>query len=278
MAMTGAGIGVVLLAITWYLFHYVPLLRRADVSILSGFAQLDRPRLDRVTNVIAGLCDPQRYLFLALIPLVVALLRRRWRLAVMIAAVLLCANETTQLLKPLLAGPRDPVWWSPITRASWPSGHATASMTLALMIVVSVPARRRPIAAAAAAAFALAVCYSFLELGWHYPSDVLGGFLVAATWTLLGIAGLGLYEARRSRPPGAAVRATASVTIAEALAPMVALVVLGAVAVALVVVLRPHEVVSYARDHGAFVLGASAIAVLGLTLASGLTLMLRRPS
>lgn len=315
MALFGAGMGVVLLAATWYLFHYVPIFRRADVSILSGFVQLDRPRLDRLTNFVAGLCDPQRYVFLAVIPVAVALFRRRVRLAVMIAVVLLCANETTQLLKPLLAAPRDPVWWSPITTASWPSGHATASMTLALMIVISAPARRRPVVAAGAAAFALAVCYSFLELGWHYPSDVFGGYLVAATWTMLGIAGVTLYEARRSRAAAAGVvtvglagaqaaaggaggsragapavggsrspasagprAAGASVTVAQALAPMAALLVLAGVAVALVVLLRPHEVLSYARDHGAFVIGASAIAVLGLMLASGLTLMLRRPS
>ena len=46
------------------------------------------------------------------------------------------------------------------------------------------------------AAFAVAVSYSFLELGWHYPSDVLGGFLIATVWTLLGIAALSLYEQR----------------------------------------------------------------------------------
>ena len=41
----------------------------------------------------------------------------------MIAVVLLCANETTQLLKPLLAGPRDEIHWVPIGTASWPSGQ-----------------------------------------------------------------------------------------------------------------------------------------------------------
>ena len=94
---------------------------------------------------------------------------------------------TTQLLKPLLAAPRPitllefPV----VAAASWPSGHATAVMSLALCSVLAAQARLRPFVAALGAAFAVAVCYSFLELGWHYPSDVLGGFLVAAAWTLL---------------------------------------------------------------------------------------------
>ncbi|HWD75158.1 MAG TPA: phosphatase PAP2 family protein [Solirubrobacteraceae bacterium] len=287
MALAGAAIGVVLVAVTWYLSHYVAFLRRVDVSILLGFAQLNRPRLDRLTNFIASLCDPQWYVFLAVIPLAIALARRRLRVAAMIAVVLLGANETTQLLKPLLIAPRDPVWWSPISQASWPSGHATASMTLALCTVIAAPPRWRPAAAATMVAFALAVCYSFLELGWHYPSDVFGGFLVAATWTLLGIAALSIYEARRAIPaPGEAPRAIpapvrgaprpAAVTVAQALTPMGALLGVVGVCVALILLARPAPVIAYARGHEAFVLGVAAIGALGLLLAAGLTLMLRR--
>ena len=112
--------------------------------------------------------------------------------------ILLCANETTELLKPLLAGPRDPVGGRRLSDASWPSGHATAAMSLCLCWVIAAPARLRPAVAAVMAAFAVAVSYSFLELGWHYPSDVLGGFLIAAVWTLLGIAALSLYEQRQT--------------------------------------------------------------------------------
>jgi len=215
---------------------------------------------------------------LALIPVGLAIARRRFRVAAMVAVVLLCANETTQLLKPLLVAPPHPVWWSPIGDGSWPSGHATASMTLALCTVVAAPPRRRPAVAAAMVAFALGVCYSFLELGWHYPSDVFGGFLVAATWTLLGIAGLSIYEARAAAAPGPdrSPPVGATVSVGAALAPMGAL--LGAVAVCIVLVLlaRPQPVLDYARAHEWFVLGAAAIGVLGLVIGSGLTLMLRR--
>ena len=75
LALIGAAGCVILLALTWYLAHYVGVFKRADVSILSGFLQLDRPGLDRWTNRIASLCDPQRYVFLAVIPIVMALVR-----------------------------------------------------------------------------------------------------------------------------------------------------------------------------------------------------------
>ncbi len=277
MALTGAAAGVVLLAVTWYLAHYVGFFKQADVSILRGFAELSRPRLDRLTNFIAGLCDPQRYVFLALIPIVTALARGRPRVAIMLGLVLLVANETTQLLKPALAAPRNYVYWDPIGAASWPSGHATAAMSLALCMVIAAPARRRPAVAAAMAAFAIAVSYSFLELGWHYPSDVFGGFLVAATWTLVGVACLSTYEARRAGgAPDPARQPRRSISIGQALTPPAAVLAVAMLLFALIAIARPHPVIAYARAHEAFVIGAGSIGVLGLMLASGLTLMLRR--
>ncbi|HTU96305.1 MAG TPA: phosphatase PAP2 family protein [Solirubrobacteraceae bacterium] len=277
MALIGAGTGVVLLAAVWYAAHYIALGRSVDASVLSGFHDLTRPGLDRLTNFTADLCDPHRYVFLAAIPVIVALVRGRPRVAAMLVFVLLCANETTQLLKPLLTGPRDqaPGVW--IDTASWPSGHATAAMSLALCSVIAAPARRRPVVAGVMAAFAIAVSYSFLELGWHYPSDVLGGFLVAGTWTLLGIAGLSIVEARHAgsaAEPAPAARP--SFSVGEALAPVGVLAALACVLAGLILLARPHEVLSYVRDHQAFVIGAGGIGALGTLLASGLTLMLRR--
>jgi hypothetical protein len=148
-------------------------------------------------------------------------------------------------------------------------------MSLALCMVIAVPPRWRPRVAAAMAAFSVAVCYSFLELEWHYPSDVLGGFLVAATWTLLAAAALDLVDARWPRRWGRPTTGRAALSLGEAFAPVVVLVA-GAGALAILLALaRPHAVVSYARDHEAFVIGAAAIGALGLVLATGAMLALR---
>ncbi len=276
LALLGAGAGIALLAATWVAAFNIGVFERADQSIFRGFSDLDRrPHVGSVANWIAGLCNPQPYLYLAAVPVLVALVRRRGRLAVVIGAILLGANVTTQLLKPLLAHPRAASLLggaSPINAASWPSGHATAAMALALCCVLAAPARLRPFVAALGAAFAIAVSYSFLALAWHYPSDVFGGFLVAGTWTLLGVAAC--YIAA-SRPSGIA-EPRAALSVQEVLAPP-ALVLIGSlVLAALVVVDRPHQVVDYARLHQTFVIGAAAIAASALALATGLTLALRR--
>ncbi len=280
LALIAAGIGVVVLAVTWWAKVHVPLVRHVDSSILRGFADLDRPTVNRLTSLIAGLCNPKPYVILAAAPMLIALLRRRPRVAAAIGVILLGANETAQLLKPLLAEPHlaRAAFVPRVDAASWPSGHATAAMSLALCSVIAVPARWRPRVGAAMAAFAVAVCYSFLELHWHYPSDVFGGFLVAAVWTLGVGAAIDLLDVRWPRhvsAPSAASRA-APISLSEALTPMVVLMT-GALALgALLLVARPQAVVSYARAHEVFIVGAAGIGALALLLATGATLALRR--
>ena len=87
LALTGACIGVLLLVAVWYAAHHIGFVRHADATMLNGFVGLDRPRLnDGVTNSIASLCDPSPYVFLAALPVLVAFLRGRPRVAVTLAA------------------------------------------------------------------------------------------------------------------------------------------------------------------------------------------------
>lgn len=268
---------------TWFAAFHVGLFERADQSVFRGFADLrQHPHASALASFVARLCDPEPFVYFAAIPVVVALLRGQPRLAIAIAAILLGACVSTELLKPLLAHPRAAGLLggrTPVGAASWPSGHATAAMSLALTCVLAAPARLRPVVATLGATFAVAVSYSFLTLGWHYPSDVFGGFLVAATWTLAVVAALLSAEERRARPatsPPSTTSSGAGVSLRGALAPPSA-AVLGAVALTCALALaHPPEVVAYARVHEAFVVGASAIGATALVLATGLMLALRR--
>jgi membrane-associated phospholipid phosphatase len=278
IALGGAAAGVVLLVLTWFAAFHIGFVERLDHSILVGFAGLHRGRVDGLAHFIAELCNPEPYVFLAAVPVLVALIRGRPRVAVMVGAVLLGANLTSQLLKPWLAAPRGlGLPGSVLDAGSWPSGHATAVMTLVLCAVIVAPARWRPVVGALMSAFAIAVCYSFLTLAWHLPSDVLGGFEVAAVWVFLGVAVLQWRQARNpARRSLAGDGRRPAVSVAEALAPMALLVLIALLAAAVVALARPTLVVDYASAHKAFIVGAAAIAGLGLALTAAATLALRQ--
>lgn len=264
-----------LLILTWVLAVRFPVGQRVDQAIFKGFLDLGNPRTYSVAAFIAKLCDPIPWVFFAGVPVAVALSRRRPRVALTVATILIGANATTQLLKPLLAAPRAHGLLgsaSHVLAGSWPSGHATAAMSLALGSVLAAPARWRGLVAAIGAAFSVTVSYSFLTLGWHYPSDVLGGFLIAAAWGLAGAGVLLVLEAHRSRSGTTPGRES----VARALIPSAVALAAGLGLAGLVVLARPHEVLVYARAHQSFVVGAAAIAGLSLLLATAVSFAVRR--
>ena len=271
-ALAAAAVAALCLFLTWLAAFHIGFAQRADQSILLGFFDVAHHRgVKSLADFVANLCSPSPYLFFAWIPMLVAVLRGRPGVAIAIGVILLGANVTTHELKPLLSAPRPFNGVDEIGQASWPSGHATAAMSFVLCCVLAAPSRMRPFVVAIGAVFAAAVCYSFLALGWHYPSDVLGGFLVATTWTLLAISGL-----RAVQRHGVPARPPSRSRLAHDLGPPAAAVA-GAAGLGLLLALaRPHMVLAFVRAHEWFVLGASAIGLIAVALATGLMLAVRR--
>jgi membrane-associated phospholipid phosphatase len=245
----------------------------ADRRALGGFTALNRPRIYDFINGIAHLGDPKPFTIFGLVLVAVALVRHRPRVAAAATTILVGANVTTQVLKPALAHARAiGGTGAHVSAASWPSGHATASMSLALCAVLVAPARLRPAVATAGAAFSVAVTFSLLALGWHFPSDVIGGYLIVATWTALAIGAVWAAEARWPRP----ARPAAPVAVRDALRPALVTAAAALALGAVIALSRPGAVAGYAQEHTTFVVGAGVIAALGLGLAMALALTLRR--
>jgi membrane-associated phospholipid phosphatase len=191
MAALGvAGLLLVALALTWVVAELVPAAQMKDTALLNHFMLLDRPSVDGAANGLLRLLDPLPFILWGSILVAVALVRGRPRVAVAVALVMSLAPLTAETLKPILAHPHLQLGLTHISAASWPSGHSTAAMALVLCAVLVAPARLRPPLLAVGAVFVAAVGCSLLILAWHMPSDVLGGYLVAALWMALAVAGL----------------------------------------------------------------------------------------
>jgi membrane-associated phospholipid phosphatase len=277
-ALRAALVCIVGLVLTGVAALILPIAQVHDSATLHGFAEFRGTRVDIVANAIAHTVDPLPYAVVGLILALVALLRGRPRVALAVPLAMIFAATTTELLKPLVGHPRFSEWLGAggdTLVSSWPSGHATAAMMIGLCAVVVSPPRLRPLVGLLGAALAVAVSYSILVLGWHFPSDVLGGFLVAGSWTALTLAALWWAEARW--PQRSARRAVGRVAAGagDLFAPA-ALIALALGAAIGIVALRGHIVAAYTVSHVSFVAGAATIAALAAGLATGITIALRR--
>ncbi len=134
----------------------------------------------------------------------VAVVRRRPLLALLAAASVVGSVLVTEVLKLFLLE-RPPLVASFIFDNSYPSGHATVGMSVAVAAMLVVPRRLLVPTALGAGLFGSAFGVAVVAAGWHRPSDAVGAFLVviavAAACAALGHAfpDRAETEARRRR-------------------------------------------------------------------------------
>jgi len=121
-----------------------------------------------------------------------ALLVRRFRLAIILAAILIGAALFTEVVKEVVARPRPPgEALAPWLGYSFPSGHTlNSTVTYGLLAVVAwrsrLPLLARRGLVAVGVTLPLLVGLSRIALGVHYPSDVLAGWLGGIAFVALG--------------------------------------------------------------------------------------------
>jgi membrane-associated phospholipid phosphatase len=202
-ALRIAGLCVLAMALVWIVAELVPAAHVRDAVLLRNFTHLEGPQVDSVANFLLKLLEPLLLTIWGAALVLFAIARDRPRVALAVAVVLGFAPLTADRLKPLLAHSHARAGGIHLGPASWPSGHSTAALALALCAVLVAPPRLRPLVAVLGAAFVVAVGCALLILAWHMPSDVLGGYLLAALWMALAVAGL---RAAERRWPTAGVR------------------------------------------------------------------------
>ncbi|MFK4226401.1 phosphatase PAP2 family protein [Streptomyces sp. NPDC019890] len=154
------------------------------------------PALTRVNRVLTDwVWDPWTMRALTAAAVIWLLRKREWLLAGWVAATSAVGSFLQQGLKSAV-GRQRPHWLDPVDSAhyaAFPSGHAvTATVTCGLLLWLL---RRYGaekwlwrLSVAAAAVSVAGVGFTRLYLGVHWPSDVLGGWLIGACWVALSIA------------------------------------------------------------------------------------------
>lgn len=173
-----------------------------DRSAMGELHELSRPTLDSVVLWITKLGSAPLIVGLAVALAGWFAVRRRWSPALFVLVSVGGAGVATALIKRLVERTRPDVfpWLTPESGYSFPSGHSTGAMALALAVTVLVWHRRGGrLVAALAVGTAVLVGISRIYVGVHYPTDVLAGWTVAAV-----VVGLSFSAWRRwGRPPAA---------------------------------------------------------------------------
>jgi membrane-associated phospholipid phosphatase len=196
-------LGVVLLIgsylLLWLLVerHWSPLRRldRSTVGRLNGAISGHPGEIDAMKAVSLAF-GPTVFRVAAVVVGVVLFRQRRHRQAVFIL-VAIGGGGLLDAAAKAWADRARPVVPHPIASAagsSFPSGHALGALVgVGALLVVVLPVQRkrdRHFVVAAGLVVVVAVGCSRLALGVHYPSDVVGGWLLGGAWLLVTLAAI----------------------------------------------------------------------------------------
>lgn len=112
----------------------------------------------------------------------IALMRRRWLLAVQVVILVGGANLTTQVLKYVVWDRPNLTETAGAAQNSLPSGHTTVAASAAAALLLVVPSAARPGVAVLGAGYSALTGVSTMIGGWHRPSDVVASMTVVLAW------------------------------------------------------------------------------------------------
>ncbi|HEY5515363.1 MAG TPA: phosphatase PAP2 family protein [Pengzhenrongella sp.] len=178
-----AAVGVWL---TWRVFVATSAGQRVDQAVFEG-ARFGSNRLWQVAGPVLDVISVPSVAVVLVAAVLIAVVRRRWGLALQVALLVGGANLTTQLLKNFVLE-RPDLGATSVFSNTLPSGHTTAAASVSAALVFVLPPRARPWAAVFGAVFTAATGVSTLVGRWHRPSDVVAAVLVVLAWSGLACA------------------------------------------------------------------------------------------
>lgn len=169
----------------------------------------DQPLVVTALTVLTWLGGAQAGTLLVCSLTVYLLVRRLPRLAVYVAVTGIGAAVLNTGAKALVdrTRPEVDIPVATVSGLSFPSGHAMGSaITYGVLLLVFLPLltpRRRRWAVVAVVALVLLIGLTRVALGVHYPSDVVGGWLLGVLW--LAVTAAAFHPWRVAEHSGAAV-------------------------------------------------------------------------
>jgi membrane-associated phospholipid phosphatase len=180
-------VGFVVLAL---LLVFEPGISQLDRQLLGQVISLRTPELTVFASAVTQLGSAALVILLGVAAAIILALRSRWiLLPIALLGALAATASLVTILKIALNRPRPPanlVVGVPLSNDAFPSGHTTDG-SVALILAAAMLALTlesvilRRVLVIIGCLLALLIGCSRTYLGLHWPSDVLGGWLLAAT-------------------------------------------------------------------------------------------------
>lgn len=187
-------------------------LLNADISIGNLVQSLRNTPADRVMAVITMAGDGIVLGVLGVVIVAWLLWRRAWPIAGAAAIAIMSSALFVPFMKTVLQRPRPIDIYSGADAYSFPSGHATLATVMfgVLAVLVSLRLGRwgKALVFASFGSLVVAIAFSRIYLGAHWPSDVAAGFLFGIAMTAAFALALEATRVDTIAPLGLAVVAT----------------------------------------------------------------------
>lgn len=155
-----------------------------DSRVLEGIHHAAPSGWESLMQAVTALGSLEFLAALLLITLLLLIWRRRWKELGLTIAVGVLTPVAIELLKRAFQRPRPALWAPPLEDFySFPSGHALASLVIygiLLYLIGRAGPRWRPALWGIYLVLIIAIGFSRLYLGAHWPTDVLGGWAAGA--------------------------------------------------------------------------------------------------
>lgn len=158
-----------------------------DVSILQAVHGMAQPILDRIALGLTALGVWWGVLPVSLAIAGVLAYRSNWRSFLYLGLTLFGSAILNRSAKLLFHRERPHLWDGVPHKFDYafPSGHAMSSLAFAIVLVALMwNTRWRWLAIVGGGLFVVTIGWTRVYLGVHYPSDILGGWMLELAWSL----------------------------------------------------------------------------------------------
>ncbi len=168
-------------------------LQALDLGTLFWFGSVHQPWLDTVMATVTHLGRARVLIVVVLLVALGFVISRQYRAAVLIVLLGIGSTLLSEAVKRYVLRPRPEVAWrgiEPPDPWSFPSGHSLSSMAIypGVAFLAARRMRRRSLAivlVTAAVALAMLIGVTRMYLGFHYLTDVVGGWTAGLACALL---------------------------------------------------------------------------------------------